>query len=75
MSHSKQKQGLTVDSTLTAVFYILQTSKNQIALEATFQVYPQAHGGIHHTWDFEYTLDQWDEVFKTLNSVSETMPA
>ena len=46
-----------------------------IALEATFQVYPQAHGGIHHTWDLEYTLDQCDEVFDTLNSVHETMPA
>ncbi|EUC49785.1 hypothetical protein COCMIDRAFT_22563 [Bipolaris oryzae ATCC 44560] len=46
-----------------------------IALEATFQVYLQAHGGIHHTWDFEYTLGQCDDVFKTLNSVSETMPA
>ncbi|KAB2110233.1 hypothetical protein AG0111_0g2008 [Alternaria gaisen] len=46
-----------------------------IALEATFQVYPQAHGGIHHTWDLEYTLDQCDEVFRTLNSVYESMPA
>ena len=46
-----------------------------IALEATFQVYPQANGGIHHTWDLEYTLDQCDEVFRTLNSVYESMPA
>jgi FAD/FMN-containing dehydrogenase len=46
-----------------------------IALEATFQVYPQAHGGIHHSWDLEYTLDQCDDVFRTLNSVYETMPA
>jgi hypothetical protein len=46
-----------------------------IALEVTFQVHPQAHGGIHLTWDLEYTLDQCDEVFQTLNSVSETMPA
>jgi FAD/FMN-containing dehydrogenase len=46
-----------------------------VALEATFQVYPQAHGGIHHTWDLEYTLDQCDAVFETLNSVYETMPA
>jgi hypothetical protein len=46
-----------------------------VALEATFQVYPQAHGGLHHTWDLEYTLDQCDDVFETLNSVHETMPA
>jgi hypothetical protein len=46
-----------------------------IALEATFQVYPQAHGGVHHTWDLEYTLNQCDEVFRTLNSVYESMPA
>ena len=46
-----------------------------IALEATFRVYPQAHGGIHHSFDLEYTLDQCDEVFNTLNSVSEEMPA
>ncbi|KAI4621001.1 FAD-linked oxidoreductase alt4 [Alternaria metachromatica] len=46
-----------------------------IAVEVTFQVYPQPHGGIHHTWDLEYTLDQCDAVFETLNSVYETMPA
>ena len=45
-----------------------------IALEATFRVYSQAHSGIHH-WDLEYTLDQCDDVFHTLNSVSEAMPA
>lgn len=46
-----------------------------VALEATFQVYPQAHGGLHHTWDLEYTLDQCDNVIETLNRVHETMPA
>ena len=46
-----------------------------IALEATFQVHPQLHGGIHHTWDLEYTLDRCDAVFETLNSVYGTMPA
>lgn len=46
-----------------------------IALEATFQVYPQLHGGMHHTWDLEYTLDRCDAVFETLNSVYGTMPA
>ncbi|GKT47127.1 FAD-linked oxidoreductase chyH [Colletotrichum spaethianum] len=46
-----------------------------IALEATFRVYPQANKGIHYTWDLEYTLDQCDAVFDTLNSVHESMPA
>ncbi|KAF9877574.1 hypothetical protein CkaCkLH20_04709 [Colletotrichum karsti] len=46
-----------------------------IALEATFRVYPQANNGIHYTWDIEYTLDQCDDVFETLNSVHESMPA
>lgn len=45
-----------------------------IALEATFQVFPQAHGGKHCTWDLQYTLDQCDEVFAVLNNVHETMP-
>ncbi|OBR06216.1 6-hydroxy-d-nicotine oxidase [Colletotrichum higginsianum IMI 349063] len=45
-----------------------------VALEATFRVYPQANGGIHYTWDLEYTLDQCDAVFGTLNSVHESMP-
>lgn len=46
-----------------------------IALEATFRVYPQANKGIHYTWDLEYTVDQCDAVFETLNSVHEEMPA
>lgn len=45
-----------------------------IAVEATFQVYPQAHGGIHYTWDIEFELDQCDEVFGRLNEVHEKMP-
>ncbi|OLN92085.1 6-hydroxy-D-nicotine oxidase 2 [Colletotrichum chlorophyti] len=46
-----------------------------IALEATFRVHPQANQGIHYVWDLEYTLEQCDEVFETLNNVSEDMPA
>lgn len=45
-----------------------------IAVEATFQVYPQAHEGMHCTWDLEYTLDQCDDVFTTLNQVHAEMP-
>ncbi|KAF4432117.1 FAD binding domain-containing protein [Fusarium austroafricanum] len=45
-----------------------------IALEATFGVHPQANQGIHYTWDLEYSLEQCDAVFETLNSVHEDMP-
>ncbi|CAN8104151.1 unnamed protein product [Discula destructiva] len=45
-----------------------------IAVEATFQVYAEAHGGVHYTWDLEYTLEQCDEVFTTLNHVHSIMP-
>lgn len=45
-----------------------------IAVEATFQVYPQAHEGIHCSWDLEYTLDQCDDVFTALNKVHAEMP-
>ena len=46
-----------------------------IAVQATFQVYPEASGGIHYTWDLEYSLEQCDEVFQTLNEVHKDMPA
>lgn len=46
-----------------------------IALEATFQVYPQTNGGKHHTWDMEYHTDQCVEVFEKLNDVHKIMPA
>ncbi|KAF5555327.1 fad binding domain-containing protein [Fusarium napiforme] len=45
-----------------------------VALEATFRVHPQANEGIHYTWDLEYSLEQCDAVFETLNSVHEDMP-
>lgn len=45
-----------------------------IAVEATFQVYPQAHEGVHGSWDLEYTLEQCDSVFDTLNQVHAVMP-
>ncbi|KXH61706.1 FAD binding domain-containing protein [Colletotrichum salicis] len=46
-----------------------------IAVEATFRVYPQANKGIHYTWDLEYTVEQCDSVFETLNSINEVIPA
>lgn len=45
-----------------------------IAVEATFQVYPEAHGGIHYTWDLDFGLDQCDALFSKLNEVHEIMP-
>lgn len=45
-----------------------------IAVQATFQVYPQAYGAIHYTWDMEFELDQCDDVFGRLNEVHEKMP-
>lgn len=45
-----------------------------IAVEATFQVYPEAHNGIHYTWDLDFGLDQCDDLFVTLNEVHEIMP-
>lgn len=45
-----------------------------IAVQATFQVYPQAHEGRHYTWDLEFALGQCDEVFGRLNDVHERMP-
>lgn len=45
-----------------------------IAVEATFQVYPEAHGGTHYSWDLDFGLDQCDDVFAKLNEVHEVMP-
>lgn len=46
-----------------------------IAVQATFQVYPEASGGTHYSWDLEFGLEQCDEVFRTLNEVHADMPA
>lgn len=45
-----------------------------IAVEATFQVYPEAHGGVHYSWDLDFGLDQCDALFSKLNEVHEIMP-
>lgn len=45
-----------------------------IAVEATFKVHKQSNHGIHYTWDLEYEIEQCDDVFRTLNEVTETMP-
>ncbi|CAI6339143.1 unnamed protein product [Periconia digitata] len=38
-----------------------------IVVEATFKVYPQQHGGLHHNWDFEFQVGQARAVFEVLN--------
>lgn len=45
-----------------------------IALEATFQVYPQHNDGKHYVVDFEFELESLEEVFEALNEVSNPMP-
>ena len=45
-----------------------------VAVEATFRVHKQSNRGMHYTWDLEYELEQCDDVFRTLNEVTEVMP-
>ncbi|KAI1302456.1 FAD binding domain-containing protein [Xylaria venustula] len=45
-----------------------------IVLEATYQVYPQLNNGKHHVVDFEFELDKVEEIFETVNAVSDPMP-
>lgn len=45
-----------------------------IALEATFQVYPQENNGEYYVVDFEYELDRLEHLFKMVNDVSSPMP-
>lgn len=45
-----------------------------IAVEATFKVYPQTNGGIHHNWDFGFELDKCEALFELLNEVHAAMP-
>ncbi|KAK7968042.1 FAD/FMN-dependent oxygenase/oxidase [Apiospora aurea] len=45
-----------------------------IALEATYQVYPQQNKGQHYVVDFEFTLDKVESVFEAVNAISDPMP-
>ncbi|KAK8054298.1 FAD-linked oxidoreductase alt4 [Apiospora saccharicola] len=45
-----------------------------IALEATYQVYPQQNEGQHYVVDFEFTLDKVESIFEAVNAVSDPMP-
>lgn len=45
-----------------------------IALEATYQVYPQLNNGQHYVVDYEFSLDKVEAVFKALNELSSPMP-
>jgi hypothetical protein len=45
-----------------------------IALEATYQVYPQRNDGRHFVVDFEYELDKVEAVFEKINFISSPLP-
>ncbi|KAL9612459.1 MAG: hypothetical protein Q9167_002931 [Letrouitia subvulpina] len=45
-----------------------------IALEATYQVYPQLNDGKHYVVDYEFGLDKVEAVFNALNALSSPMP-
>lgn len=45
-----------------------------IALEATFQVYPQENNGEHYVVDFEFDLSAVEGIFENMNKISDTMP-
>ncbi|KAL9080506.1 MAG: hypothetical protein Q9157_000740 [Trypethelium eluteriae] len=45
-----------------------------IALEATYQVYPQGNDGKHFIVDFEFELDKVEAIFKVVNNISSPMP-
>ncbi|KAL1636979.1 hypothetical protein SLS58_009505 [Diplodia intermedia] len=44
-----------------------------IVYEATFKVYPQPHGGIHHSWDFEFGLDKVRPLYALMNRLVPDM--
>lgn len=44
-----------------------------IVYEATFRVYPQPHGGIHHSWDFEFGLDKVRDLYTVMNKLVSDM--
>jgi FAD/FMN-containing dehydrogenase len=46
-----------------------------IALEATYQVYPQLNDGKHFIVDFEFDLDHVEDIFEAINAISAPMPA
>lgn len=45
-----------------------------IALEATYQVYPQQNNGNHYSVDFEFTLDKLEGLFQRLNDLANPLP-
>ncbi|TVY94337.1 FAD-linked oxidoreductase [Lachnellula willkommii] len=46
-----------------------------IALEATYQVYPQMNDGKHFIVDWEFELDQVESIFEAVNHIYSSMPA
>ncbi|KAF7911818.1 hypothetical protein EAE99_011000 [Botrytis elliptica] len=64
------------ESENTDIFWAVRGAGHNfgIALEATFQVYPQHNDGKHYVVDFEFELKSLEEVFEALNEVSNPMP-
>lgn len=58
------------------LFYAIRGAGHNfgIAVEATFKVYPQTNGGIHHTWDLGFELQKCEILFELLNDVHASMP-
>jgi hypothetical protein len=45
-----------------------------IVVEITIKVYKQQYNGIHHSWDFEYSLDHTRDVFEVINQIGNPHP-
>ncbi len=64
------------ESENTDIFWAVRGAGHNfgIALEATYQVYPQQNDGKHYVIDFEFELDKLEAIFAAINSVSSPMP-
>jgi FAD/FMN-containing dehydrogenase len=65
------------DEENTSLFWAVRGAGHNfgIALESTFQVYPQQNQGKHYVVDFEFELDAAEGIFETMNQISSPMPA
>ncbi|KAH6891501.1 hypothetical protein B0T10DRAFT_528634 [Thelonectria olida] len=61
----------------TSLFWAVRGAGHNfgIALETTFQVYPQQNDGKRYVVDFEFELDAVEGIFETMNQISSPMPA
>jgi len=60
----------------TDLFWALRGAGHNfgIALEATYQVYPQRNDGKHFIADFEFELDKVESIFEIINDIASPMP-